>query len=374
MITIDDIDIYVKTYNRAHLITQTLDSILNQTVKIKNFTILDNNSSDNTEKVINKYQKKYKQIKYIKTYNKYGNFLKAQELLKKNNKKYVMTCHDDDLLHPEFFEKVLIAINSCKYNPAFVVSSITRFPNTDLIASSKKESLKNPFTNKQMKSLKNDFIFVKNSKDMAKFLLICETTYYSKFIISIGSGIYRRDLFLQHVPLNDIYGKLDDTPILISMASKGGGIIIADNEAYYHRCHTSSDSFDPNSGNTIQQLINYVAAYSKQFNFFLNRKYLKKIPKMLSNIYYTTPLLKPELYKIYSLENFIKVCINQHILPKYLIKDKIRIRTIKNIEREFRNKYYKKILSFIFSVKKEIINNEKYKTITILGFVIKLKK
>lgn len=50
----------------------------------------------------------------------------------RNKTKFVMTFHDDDLLHPQFFEKVLLALNSYKKSISFIVSSFTWFPKSDM--------------------------------------------------------------------------------------------------------------------------------------------------------------------------------------------------------------------------------------------------
>ena len=160
MYKIDDIDIYIMTHNRAELISQTLDSLMNQSVVINNVTVLDNESVDNTENVVKVYQKKYKQINYIKTSGKYGNFLQAQELTVQNNSKYIMTLHDDDLLHPEFFEKVLMSLNSYNFRPAFVISAFTRFPTANIQNNNIADCMENPLINNALQPLTNDFIYI----------------------------------------------------------------------------------------------------------------------------------------------------------------------------------------------------------------------
>ena len=47
--------IIVPTYNRAHLISSTLDSILSQTYTDFELLIIDDGSTDNTEEVVQKY-------------------------------------------------------------------------------------------------------------------------------------------------------------------------------------------------------------------------------------------------------------------------------------------------------------------------------
>ena len=47
--------IVVPTYNRAHLISGTVESILSQTYKHFELIIVDDGSTDNTEEVMSKY-------------------------------------------------------------------------------------------------------------------------------------------------------------------------------------------------------------------------------------------------------------------------------------------------------------------------------
>ena len=103
--TIDDIDIFILTHNRADYLEETIRSVIRQTEPVKVFYVLDNESTDHTEEVAARYASCG--CRYVKTSGRYGNFFKAQELAAG---KYVLTFHDDDLLHPEFFEKMLVGL------------------------------------------------------------------------------------------------------------------------------------------------------------------------------------------------------------------------------------------------------------------------
>lgn len=64
--TIDDIEIFILTGgNRATELKQSIESILNQTAKVKTITVLDKESTDNTEEIVQSF--KDKGVKYIKT-------------------------------------------------------------------------------------------------------------------------------------------------------------------------------------------------------------------------------------------------------------------------------------------------------------------
>ena len=91
--------IIIPTYNRQHLISRPINSILNQTFNDYEIIIVDDGSSDNTDHLITSMQNK--KIRYIKTDNcgvaharntgiklatgKYIGFLDSDDLLEKNH-------------------------------------------------------------------------------------------------------------------------------------------------------------------------------------------------------------------------------------------------------------------------------------------------
>jgi len=61
------VSVIIPTYNRAHMITEAIDSALNQTFKDFELIIVDNCSSGNTESVVKSYDDK--RIRYFKNQN-----------------------------------------------------------------------------------------------------------------------------------------------------------------------------------------------------------------------------------------------------------------------------------------------------------------
>lgn len=101
------VTIILTTYNRAHLIGETLDSIIAQTYKNWNCIIIDDNSKDNTTEVVNKYLKKDNRFIYLVKKNKYSKGLSASrnmgmDLIKETD--YIQFFDDDDIMHPEKLE------------------------------------------------------------------------------------------------------------------------------------------------------------------------------------------------------------------------------------------------------------------------------
>jgi glycosyltransferase involved in cell wall biosynthesis len=97
------ISVIVPTYNRADLISETIESILNQTYKNFELIIVDDGSTDNTEEVIRKF--KDSRIKYIKTDNWGGPARPRNIGIKKAKGEYIAFCDDDDIWLPEKLEK-----------------------------------------------------------------------------------------------------------------------------------------------------------------------------------------------------------------------------------------------------------------------------
>ena len=109
MITIDDIDIFILSYNREKYILETLQSLSNQTIGKLIITILDNGSTDNTKNIINNL--KNSNIHFVgndKNNAALWNFQRAQQLA---TKKYTILFHDDDLIHPRYLEYVVKILN-----------------------------------------------------------------------------------------------------------------------------------------------------------------------------------------------------------------------------------------------------------------------
>ncbi|MBS4760022.1 MAG: glycosyltransferase family 2 protein [Clostridium sp.] len=109
MYKLDDIQIFITTHNRAEFLKDAINSLLMQTAGAVEITVLDNESTDNTESVVKEFS--CNNVKYIRTKGFLGNYKKAKELVSKD---YVMLFHDDDLLHPQYLEFVLSVLNTQK--------------------------------------------------------------------------------------------------------------------------------------------------------------------------------------------------------------------------------------------------------------------
>lgn len=108
------VSIIIPTYNRGHLIGETLDSILSQTYKNWECIVIDDGSTDNTEELLKEFIKKDNRFQYYKRPDKRTkgpnscrNF--GYELSKGE---YIKWFDSDDLMYDNLLEKQLFSINN----------------------------------------------------------------------------------------------------------------------------------------------------------------------------------------------------------------------------------------------------------------------
>ena len=114
------ITIVLTTYNRAHLIEETLDSVLSQTYGNWQCIIIDDNSIDDTKAVVKKYLKIDNRIEYLVKDKHLKKGLPASRNIgiKKAKGTYLVFFDDDDMVHPQLIE---ICVDSFKNkNTSFV--------------------------------------------------------------------------------------------------------------------------------------------------------------------------------------------------------------------------------------------------------------
>lgn len=111
------VSIIIPTYNRAHLIGETLYSVLAQTYTNWECIIVDDGSTDDTVEVVGEYLKKDSRFKY---------FTRPIELTKGANScrnygyglstgEYVNWFDSDDIMHPDFIKIKIKYLNEKKY-------------------------------------------------------------------------------------------------------------------------------------------------------------------------------------------------------------------------------------------------------------------
>ncbi len=102
------VSVIIPTYNRASLLPRAIKSVLNQTFKDFELIIVDDCSTDNTEEVVEEFQKKDKRIKYLRLKKNSGAPAHPRNVGIKNSQgKYIAFLDNDDEWLPEKLEKQL---------------------------------------------------------------------------------------------------------------------------------------------------------------------------------------------------------------------------------------------------------------------------
>lgn len=120
------VSIIIPTYNRAHLIGETLDSILAQTYENWECIIVDDGSADETDHVVSRYTEKDKRFKY---YHRPVNRPKGANACRnygfeKSRGEFINWFDSDDLMLPNNLET---KINAFKPEINFVVGNSLNF-------------------------------------------------------------------------------------------------------------------------------------------------------------------------------------------------------------------------------------------------------
>lgn len=117
------ISIIMPCYNSEKYLEKTLDTVCKQTFKDYELICVNDGSTDNTIHILNKYAKKYENIKVISKENA-GGTVAALHGLKHISGDYVCIIDNDDYLSPNYLEELFNSIN--KYNADMAVCAFQR--------------------------------------------------------------------------------------------------------------------------------------------------------------------------------------------------------------------------------------------------------
>jgi glycosyltransferase involved in cell wall biosynthesis len=122
------VSIIIPTYNRAHLINETLDSILGQKYSNWECIIVDDGSTDNTEEIVNNYLLKDNRFQYFeRPLDRLAGGNAARNYgFEKSNGEFIQWFDSDDLMHEDLLnEKVATLISNPEFD--YCLSRMTAF-------------------------------------------------------------------------------------------------------------------------------------------------------------------------------------------------------------------------------------------------------
>ena len=104
------VSLCVPTFNRAHALGRTLDSLLQQTFRNFELLIVDNASSDETAEVVGRFDDP--RIRYYRNSRNLGMYPNWNRCLDLSRGEYVAIYHDHDLYDPRIVERAVAILNS----------------------------------------------------------------------------------------------------------------------------------------------------------------------------------------------------------------------------------------------------------------------
>ncbi len=119
------ISVIIPTFNRAHLISETLDSIIAQSFRAAEIIVIDDGSTDDTDRIVARYGNL---VQYVKIWN--SGVCKARNVgVAKAQSEWIAFCDSDDLWHQDkLFHHVELLRNAPEVEYCF--TNFQTFENT----------------------------------------------------------------------------------------------------------------------------------------------------------------------------------------------------------------------------------------------------
>ena len=238
------LEIFVRTYNRCALMKTTLQSVLNQTAKDVRVTVFDNASTDGTEAYVRSLMKENERLFYYKS-NENIIFEKRLDIVLPLIKaEYVIFFHDDDIMHPQYAECAIKALEA--------------HPEAELVT-----SWMWPFHREDEVKFEDystcSYRLYRSKLDFVSYVYTSWVLYWDKNMFFPGI-VYKRDNLVGLKSRFDVMGKIADKPFVLDSIKEGNALQL---EGYFlkWRMHPGQDSSTTANGPFPEQII----AHNKYF-------------------------------------------------------------------------------------------------------------
>lgn len=238
MLTVDDIQVFVPTYNRPDLLPLTIESLLTQSSPVNSVVVLDNGAFPETVEVVQQYAGRGVRYEDTSSLGRMGNMLAAQKLL---DRKYTILLHDDDQIHEDYLSTVVDVINA--NDPINLVTCRVQ----PWVVGTPRRDLNNPHSHGHLFSQQQYTTFVHNSGHSSFSLAVYAANAFKQIDIQ---GVY------------DTYGKWCDIPFMIQTIADGQAAVLLDKWGWMGE-HPGQDTNDLASRPPYQSWINRERLFSE---------------------------------------------------------------------------------------------------------------
>ena len=318
-----DISICLPTYNMEKYLESALLSIINQSFQNFEIIIVNDNSNDNTDNIINYYMSKDSRIKTIKHNKNLGVYCSRLDAVKNSKGKYIILMDPDDMFLNKDLLLELYNFN-LKYNLDITEFTVyykeeerrkiyySEYHENNHYHGFEKSIIYQP-------ELSNIIYFQPNSKNYSS--VICRTIW-NKFI--------KRNILIKsfdYIELdfhNEFLITADDTPVNMICFNYANNYTNINLPGYLYNVRKNSMSrSNINQKQDIIISINFILYYKLFF------RYIKDFQKDINFLYYDMKIFTNYLLNI---KNYNMSIYDSILIP--FIKD---IKDYKNISNEFNN-------------------------------------
>lgn len=241
MYSIEDIQVFIPTYNRPEFLRQSISSLVKQSAGVPKITVFNNGTLKETSDVIMEFSEYgVQELKstggLLECMNNLHSFLSSA---------YVMIFHDDDILNRKYFEYAISALNTYK-DIAFITTCTKDFTNEDEI---------------DLSDASDKHFFFTSQEQFACYMFLYER-------IAMQTAIYKADLFLEFKREDNIYGKFFDWPYLVTLSGYGNTVLFCDDRIFNVRRHDGQWTCDEKSSWTVPQITKWYDQFYKAMRAF----------------------------------------------------------------------------------------------------------
>lgn len=328
------ITVYTQGYNAEKYLRQCLDSVVNQTYPIHQYILVNDNSSDNTQAIMEEYASKYDFIS-LQHYNS-NKLARYTDIIPKDaTGEYVAIIDADDWWEPDYLEKLMSFLE--KNDLDLSITGTVRF----------EEATQSSFAGRKLEKA-----VVLTQKEFAH-----DYDTYWKFPSTVWGSIFKLE-FYKKIDFKKVLSEIVryglDTVIMLQYIKQCNKIGIDNTALYHYRKHKASESFTYYGERFTDNIAYY--DYIKEFLKANNELTDKKIEFLngvhLASLKFTIEVLsKSQLDKNKQLEE-LKRIINHPLTKEVLSSNPPNIGEFKLLVTEILKTYTSEVP---YSEHKEIL-------------------
>ena len=247
----------IPTYNRSALLKNAIDSVLQQTYKDFILLVLDNFSTDETEKVVKGINDK--RIQYIKNETNIGWLNNTNKAIELCETEYLIIFHDDDMMKPEMLENQIHVMENINIAVAAV--------NMELM-------------NEDRVSLNRNFLQIKEDIHFNRFEYI--ESFYKKGIVLPCPSVMFRTKFIKdnNIKFNDSVGHCADSYLWNEISTYNTEIYLIAEPLMNYRYHENESDIQKNLA-IGKNYRHQIALHKYSYKLAEKNKLSKTIPLIL---------------------------------------------------------------------------------------------